>query len=76
MRSLFQAVQDLHSAELYDDLKFLVSLQLEEHLLDELDEIQQALLFKMIGDSYFHTDCFFQSIKVRFKVISLSIYIV
>lgn len=66
MRSLFQAITDLHSAELYDDLKFYCELRLEEHLLDdELNENEQALLFKMIGDANFHTHCVFKCRKVH-----------
>lgn len=70
MKSLLQAVQDLSSAELYDDLNFLVALRLEEHLLDdELAENEQALLFKLVGDAHYHTECYFQSIKViQFKI--------
>jgi hypothetical protein len=66
MKALLQAVLDLHDAELYDDLKFFVTFRLEEHLLDdELEEGEQALLFKLIGDAHYHTDCFFQSVKVE-----------
>jgi hypothetical protein len=65
MKALLQAVSELHEAELYDDLKFYVAFHLEEHLLDdELVESEQALLFKLIGDAHFQTDCFFQSVKV------------
>lgn len=65
MKGLLQACLDLHEAELYDDLKFYVVFHFEEHLLDdELEESEQALLFKLIGDAHYHTDCFFQSAKV------------
>ena len=65
MKSLLQAVQDLHSAELFDDLIFFVSLRLEDRLLDDqLSEGDQALLFKLIGDANFHIENYFQCIKV------------
>lgn len=66
MKALLQAVKDLHDAELYDDLKFFVSLRLEEHLLDEeLEENEQALLYKLIADAFYETNSYFQSIKVN-----------
>ncbi|KAI6176058.1 Anaphase-promoting complex subunit 7 [Aphelenchoides bicaudatus] len=38
---------------------------------DELESREQAMLFKLIGDSYYFTDCFYQSIKFYERALEI-----
>jgi hypothetical protein len=65
MTEFLKAIKSLHESELYDDLIFFVSLQLPDiQVENELDTLDEALLWKLIGDAHLHTDSFFQAVVV------------